>query len=75
MLTVQPVVETNCIIVRGYDEKTTESTIEYYFDNKKKSGVDGVTEAKMNQEDGYCLVYFENPEGLIEIIFLSQILI
>ncbi|CAG2237686.1 unnamed protein product [Mytilus edulis] len=64
-LTVQPVVVTNCIVVRGFSEKTTESGLEYYFDNKRKSGVEGVADVKMNRDEDYCVIYFENPEDAL----------
>ncbi|CAG2200838.1 unnamed protein product [Mytilus edulis] len=64
-LTVHPVVVTNCIVVRGFSEKTTESGLEYYFDNKRKSGVEGVTDVKMNKDEDYCVIYFENAEDAL----------
>ncbi|XP_071137980.1 protein mono-ADP-ribosyltransferase PARP14-like isoform X2 [Mytilus edulis] len=64
-LTVHPVVVTNCIVVRGFSEKTTESGLEYYFDNKRKSGVEGVTDVKMNRDEDYCVIYFENAEDAL----------
>ncbi|CAC5424291.1 Protein mono-ADP-ribosyltransferase PARP15 [Mytilus coruscus] len=64
-LTVHPVVVTNCIVVRGFSEKTTESGLEYYFDNKRKSGVEGVTDVKMNRDDNCCVIYFENAEDAL----------
>lgn len=54
---------TNCIVVRGFSEETTESGLEFYFDNKRKSGVEGVTDVKMNKKENYCVVYFESNEG------------
>ncbi|XP_071137975.1 protein mono-ADP-ribosyltransferase PARP14-like [Mytilus edulis] len=64
-LTVHPVVVTNCIVVRGFSEKTTESGLEYYFDNKRKSGVEGVTEVNMNKDGDNCVIYFENAEDAL----------
>ncbi|XP_052088524.1 protein mono-ADP-ribosyltransferase PARP14-like isoform X2 [Mytilus californianus] len=64
-LTVHPVVVTNCIVVRGFSEKTTESGLEYYFDNKRKSGVEGVADVKMNRDEDYCVIYFENGEDAL----------
>ncbi|CAC5399477.1 unnamed protein product [Mytilus coruscus] len=58
-LQIKPVIVSYCIIVSGFSEKTTENWLEYYFDNKRKSGVERV--AKVQMEDGYCLVYFEDP--------------
>ena len=64
-LSVHPVVVTNCIVVRGYSDKTTQSSLEYYFDNKRKSGVEGVTEVRMNDDGDYCVIYFEEAEGSV----------
>ncbi|XP_076078270.1 protein mono-ADP-ribosyltransferase PARP14-like isoform X1 [Mytilus galloprovincialis] len=64
-LTVHPVVVTNCIVVRGFSEKTSESGLEYYFDNKRKSGVEGVADVKMNRDEDYCVIYFENAEDAL----------
>ncbi|XP_052088528.1 protein mono-ADP-ribosyltransferase PARP14-like isoform X4 [Mytilus californianus] len=64
-LTVHPVVVTNCIVVRGFSEKTTESGLEYYFDNKRKSGVEGVANVKMDKDEDYCVIYFENAEDAL----------
>lgn len=52
---------TNCAIVRNISERTSRDTLEFYFDNEYRSGVSGVLDVKML--DGFCLVYFEEPEG------------
>lgn len=65
-LKVHPVEVSNCIIVRGYSEETTYEAIENYFDNKRRSGVENVTECKMNEEENYCVIYFEDPKGIRE---------
>lgn len=52
---------TNCAVVRNISERTSQDTLEFYFDNEKRSGVSGVLDVKML--DGFCLVYFEEPEG------------
>ncbi|CAC5392514.1 Protein mono-ADP-ribosyltransferase PARP15 [Mytilus coruscus] len=62
---VHPVEMSNCIIVSGYSEETTYEAIENYFDNKRRSGVDGVTDCKMNEDENYCLIYFEDPKDAI----------
>lgn len=60
-LQIKPVIVSNCIIVSEFSEKTTDNWLEYYFDNKRKSGVERVENVQM--ENGYCLVYFEDPNG------------
>ncbi|XP_033729448.1 formin-like protein 5, partial [Pecten maximus] len=41
----------NCILVKGTAEKTTQSTLEYYFENTRRSGGGDVCEVK-DREDG-----------------------
>ncbi|CAG2228086.1 PARP10_14_15 [Mytilus edulis] len=45
--------------ISEFSEKTTDNSLEYYFDNKRKSGVERVANVQM--ENDYCLVYFEDP--------------
>lgn len=52
---------TNCVIVRNISERTSGDTLEFYFDNEKRSGVSGVMD--LNMLEGFCLVYFQEPEG------------
>ncbi|XP_061194345.1 protein mono-ADP-ribosyltransferase PARP14-like [Saccostrea echinata] len=59
-LSVKKVSISNCIIVTGFAENTAESTIEFYFDNERRSGGGVVTEVKINKDDDTCLVYFED---------------
>ena len=67
-VTIHPVFVTNCIIVRGYSENITEDKLEWYFENKKKSGVEGVTEIKRDKEEGYCIKYFQNSKGEVHFV-------
>lgn len=62
---MKPVGISNCIIVTGFNEKTIESSLEYYFDNKRRSGVEHVESVQMGE--GFCLIYFQNPEGIANI--------
>lgn len=39
----------------------SHDTLLFYFDNEKRSGVSGVIDVQMHE--GFCLVYFEEPEG------------
>ncbi|XP_069139429.1 protein mono-ADP-ribosyltransferase PARP14-like isoform X2 [Argopecten irradians] len=47
----------NCVLVRGTAEKTTASTLEYYFENTRRSGGGDVLEVK-DREDGSFLILF-----------------
>lgn len=60
-LKIKTVSVTNCVIVTGYSKNTSPETIETYFDNKRRSGVENVTNVSMNEAEGYSLVYFEDP--------------
>lgn len=62
----------NCIIVKGFSDTTTRTTLECYFDNSRKSGVEGVKECDMQSEDGYCLLYFENAKGKSQSYFIIK---
>lgn len=57
---------TNCVIVKNIPEATCRDALEFYFDNKKRSGVSGVLDVKML--DGFCLVYFEEAGGIYLLI-------
>ncbi|XP_021358914.1 uncharacterized protein LOC110453970 isoform X2 [Mizuhopecten yessoensis] len=58
-LKVSRVPISNCILVKGAGDKTSLSTLEFYFENTRRSGGGDVTEVK-DQEDGSYLVYFED---------------
>ncbi|CAC5391546.1 unnamed protein product [Mytilus coruscus] len=65
LIAAHNVAESNCIIVKGFSPKTTDGTIEYYFDNKRRSGVEGVVKTEMNTDQGYCVVYFTDPKNAL----------
>lgn len=60
-LQISKVPISNCVIVRKISKRTSRDTLEFYFDNKNKSGVSGLLDVKML--DGFCLVFYEEPEG------------
>ncbi|XP_033757735.1 protein mono-ADP-ribosyltransferase PARP14-like isoform X1 [Pecten maximus] len=49
----------NCILVKGTAEKTAQSTLEFYFENTRRSGGGDVCEVKV-REDGSYLIFFED---------------
>lgn len=59
-LKIKKVTVTNCVIVTGYSKSTSPETIETYFDNKRRSGVENVTNVRMNKIEGYSVVSFED---------------
>ncbi|OPL33589.1 hypothetical protein AM593_08323, partial [Mytilus galloprovincialis] len=71
---VHNVAESDCIIVKGFSPKTTSGTIEYYFDNKRRSGVEGVVKTEMNTDQGYCVVYFQDPKNAMAACENSHII-
>ncbi|XP_071169375.1 uncharacterized protein [Mytilus edulis] len=66
-LRIHTVPITDCIVVTGYKDNTSSDRIEYYFDNKRRSGVEGVREVKLVEDEGKLLVYFNDPESALEV--------
>ncbi|XP_060585886.1 protein mono-ADP-ribosyltransferase PARP14-like isoform X2 [Ruditapes philippinarum] len=58
-LKICPVPISNCIIVANLASEVTKDTIEFYFENKRKSGGGQVDKVVMNEDDT-CLVYFSD---------------
>jgi hypothetical protein len=52
-----------CVIVSGIKEGTSEDSVEFYFDNKRKSGVDGVEDVDLDAINRTCIVHFVGCEG------------
>ena len=69
-LSAHSVPESQCIVVRGFSQNCSRYTLEYYFDNKKRSGVEGVEDVKMDKQGRYCLVFFTDAESKIYIFYL-----
>lgn len=65
-LSAHSVRESNVIIVSGLPPRCSDSTLEYYFDNKKRSGVEGVTDVTIGDDHQHCLVYFENTDAPVQ---------
>lgn len=72
-LTVKRVPLSNCIIVSGFSEGISDSTLEYYFENEKRSGGGTVTDIKVNHDDCTCLVYFEDHTGSFFFAFFPHL--
>lgn len=51
------------IEVSGINDTTSKDSIEFYFDNIKRSGGGVVQEVKGDVEDGVLLITFENEES------------
>ena len=52
---------TDTILVKGLKECHTESTLKFFFTNRKKCGGGDVTKIIINKESGY--VSFADPKG------------
>ena len=62
-LDVEKVPITKSVVVRGFGPNTSQDALEFYFNNRRRSGGTGVLETKMIAEEGVCIVSFEEPEG------------
>ena len=61
-LKIYPVPISNCIMVANLASDITKDTIEFYFENKRKSGGGQVEKVVMNEDDT-CLVFFADYTG------------
>ncbi|KAK7110531.1 hypothetical protein V1264_014385 [Littorina saxatilis] len=62
-LTVAKVPISNCLLVENLNDRTTEDTVELYFENKR-SGGGAVEKVEMVPEENKCFVFFEDHEVL-----------
>ena len=62
ILAVEKVPICHCVQVMGLNRETTKDAVFYYFDNPKKGGGD-VSNVEINTDEGWALVYFEEPQG------------
>jgi hypothetical protein len=62
-LKIDSVPVSKCVIVSGIKEGTSKDAVHYYFENKIKSGVDGVEYVDLDAINRTCIVYFVNCEG------------
>jgi hypothetical protein len=70
-LKICPVPISNCIIVANLASDITKDTIEFYFQNKRKSGGGQVDRVVMNDDDT-CFVYFADYTGKYSIVIISM---
>lgn len=62
-ISVSRVPITNCILVQNLNKNTTEDTIMYYFESKKRSFGGPVEKVNFDSGNSRCLVFFEDHEG------------
>ena len=51
-------------------ENTTKDAVLYYFENPKNGGGD-VVGVELNREEGWALVHFEDPEGILKYLYIG----
>ncbi|KAJ8320637.1 hypothetical protein KUTeg_002224 [Tegillarca granosa] len=74
-LSVSRVPVTNCIKVSGLKDTTSKDTIEFYFENTKRSGGGDIEKIEMKKDDNTCLVYFSDVSESVEVKkYISTIL-
>ena len=62
-LKIDSVPVSKCVIVSGIKEGTSKDAVDFYFDNKRKSGVDGVEDVDLDAINRTCIVHFVDCEG------------
>jgi len=62
-LKIHSVPITDCVVVTGFTENTSPDTLEYYFDNKRRSGVEGVTSINLKKDEGICFISFSHHDS------------
>ncbi|XP_053389478.1 uncharacterized protein LOC128552464 [Mercenaria mercenaria] len=64
----------SCIIVANLPSEVTKDTIEFYFENTRKSGGGQVEKVVMNDDDDTCLVYFADYSKIDTVIGRKHVL-
>ncbi|XP_062611923.1 uncharacterized protein LOC134273729 [Saccostrea cucullata] len=59
---------THTIIVYGASRRTTVDTLEFYFDNARRSGGGGVTNVMMDKDNKIFYVSFNNEEAVKRVL-------
>ena len=63
ILSIEQVQVCNCVQVFGLNRhNTTKDAIFHYFENPKNGG-GGVCRVDLNENEGWALVFFEQPQG------------
>ena len=70
-LSIQMVEKCNAVCVTGIDKTITVDTVDNFFCNKRRSGGGEVETVDYKPQDGYCIVYYVNPSGMLS--FFMQI--
>lgn len=63
ILSIEQVQDCNCVQVFGLNRhNTTKDAIFHYFENPNNGG-GGVCSVDLNENEGWALVFFEQPQG------------
>ncbi|KAL3863199.1 hypothetical protein ACJMK2_004965 [Sinanodonta woodiana] len=68
-LVISQVPISRCVLVTNLATKTSEDTVQLYFENAKRSGGGSVEKVEMNKEAGECLIYFEDFKVLDSVLW------
>lgn len=64
----------SCVMVTGLNEKTTDDTIQLYFENTRRSGGNIVKHVERKTKDS-AIVYFGDPKSKAAFIYISVLII
>ncbi|XP_022091672.1 poly [ADP-ribose] polymerase 14-like [Acanthaster planci] len=67
-VTAEKVHESDCILVQGVSSRESLEMIELYFDNKKKSGGEGVRDVQQGPEETQAIVFFDDWKVIRDVL-------
>ena len=67
VLSVSKVHISNCVIILNLKPSTSSDTVQFYFENKRRSNGGEIEKVKMLEESGSCLVFFKDYTGTVYI--------
>ena len=70
-LSIHMVEKCNAVCITGIDKTITVDTVDNFFCNKRRSGGGEVDTVDYKPQNGYCIVYYVNPSGMLS--FYMQI--
>ncbi|XP_060564916.1 protein mono-ADP-ribosyltransferase PARP14-like [Ruditapes philippinarum] len=75
-LKVSKVQVSHCIVVTNIAPKVTKDTLQYYFENKRKSGGGDVERIVLNEDDyeRTCMVFFDDYKVIDDILGMNHTL-
>jgi len=55
----------NCVMISDIGSRTGTDTLEFYFENKKRSDGGEIEKIEHKQDEGICFIYFKDHKGAI----------